>query len=87
MISEDQKHAFKTILGSHYTAKVIAELKVKGVKDSFGKTHSSKMITQVMNGETAHVLIEDAIISAVSNKIKENKRLERKKNNLLKSAS
>lgn len=85
MITEDQKNAFKTILGSHYSRKVIAVLKERGVKDTFGKTHSSKMVVQVMNGETAHVLIEDAIMYAVENQLRENKKIARKRNKLLKS--
>tara|TARA_R110002096_G_scaffold432559_1_gene649616 strand:- start:7810 stop:8073 length:264 start_codon:yes stop_codon:yes gene_type:complete len=85
MITEDQKKAFKEVLGSHYTAKVRAILKEQGVKDTFGKTHSARMITQVFNGETAHVLIEDAIVTAVEQQLQENKKIERKKQKLINS--
>lgn len=86
MITEDQKISFKKVLGNHYSKKVRAVLVKEGIKDNSGKTHSSKMIVQVMNGETSHILIEDAIIKAVEHQQKENKKLERKKNRLLKSA-
>lgn len=85
MITETQKRKFKKVLGSHYTAKVKAVLKEKGVTDSFGKTHSSKMITNVFNNETTHVLIEDAILEAVKIQNKANKSKERKKAKLLKT--
>ena len=85
MITEDQKKAFKEILGNHYTAKVISVLKKEGVKDTSGKTHSAKMITQVFNGETPHVLIEDAIIKAVQVQVAKNQRAERKKERLMNS--
>jgi hypothetical protein len=86
MITEDQKKKFKQTLGHHYTSKVIAVLEDEGVKDSFGKTHSPQMIIQVMNGETSHELIELAILKAVEKQTKENKRIERIKNKILKSA-
>lgn len=86
MITEDQKIAFKEVLGSHYSKKVQLVLIEKGVTDNSGKTHSNKMIIQVMNGETGHFLIEEAIITAVENQVKENKKLKRKKEKILKSA-
>lgn len=85
MITEEQKTAFKQVLGHHYTAKVKAVLKAKGVKDTSGKTHSSKMITQVFNNETTHVLIEDAILEAVVIENRKAKIKERRKAKLLKS--
>lgn len=86
MITEDQKKAFKEVLGSHYSKKVQSVLVEKGITDNSGKTHSNKMIIQVMNGETGHYLIEDAIITAVENQVKANQKLKRKKEKLLKSA-
>jgi hypothetical protein len=87
MISEDQKKAFKTILGSHYTSKVQQVLEAEGVRDTFGKTHSRRMITQVFNGETSHFLIEDAIIKCVDTIKKEKRKQDSKKKNLLKNIS
>jgi hypothetical protein len=84
MILEDQTKAFKTILGHHYTSKVQEVLKKEGVKDNSGKTHSRKMITQVFNGETSHVLIEDAIIKCVAAIKKQKKKQDSKKQHLLK---
>jgi hypothetical protein len=87
MILEDQTKAFKAILGSHYTSKVQEVLEKEGVKDTSGKTHSRKMITQVFNGETSHALIEDAIVKCVASINKLKIKQDSKKKNLLKTIS
>lgn len=85
MISKDQKNAFKKILGSHYTKKVQLVLEEERITDSTGKTHSRRMITQVFNGETSHILIEAAIIKCVEVLKKEKAKQETKKKKLIKS--
>lgn len=77
MISEDNKIAYKKILGGAYSNKVKEQLELKGVKDSSGKTHSNIMIRQVMNGECAHALIEDAILDAVEHQLNINERVKK----------
>lgn len=83
MITTEQKEAFKKVLGNRYTAKVKIVLKQKKIKNRNGKAHSSAMITNVINGEFSHAIIEDAIIEAVEFELKENKKAERKKEKLL----
>ena len=85
MITEDQKTAYKKVLGHRYTAKVRETLKGEGVTDNSGKTHSSKMITQVFNGETSHALIEDAILKTVKEILAIQKKDKARRKKLLKS--
>lgn len=87
MIHSKEKSAFKKILGAHYTAKVIAVLEEKNIKNALGETHSADQIRNVFNGLEEHQILEEAILETVAIERKRIKEYNRKKKQLLKSAS
>lgn len=85
MITNEQRDAFKKVLGNRYSPKVKSILKENSVKDSSGKIYSDQMIRNVFNGVCSNDGIENAIMEAVKIQLSENKQNERKKKKLVDS--
>jgi len=81
MITDIQKEEIKALIGHRYVSIVQDELNSKAEFDSKGKTYSTAMITNVMNGKP-NAVIEDAIYRVVAQK----KALNKKREEILKSA-
>lgn len=79
MISDEQREIIKPVLGNRFS-KEVKELLESGGK----KAYSAGFISNVLNGNYENEEIEGALIELYDKRLKEKKKLDRKKKNLLK---
>lgn len=65
MITKREKKNIIKVLGTNYSSGIQAHLKSEGITGRNNNTHTLGFIRKVMNGETGHSVIEDAIINYV----------------------
>lgn len=61
MITAKESKKLKELLRNNYTADVLQTLRIKNITNNRGKEYSRSMVTNVLNGETEHKGIEDAL--------------------------
>ncbi|WP_233890325.1 hypothetical protein [Tenacibaculum piscium] len=75
MISTADKEKIQNVIGFRYVKPIQEHLNNQGCLNKDGKPHSSRMVTNVMNG-VPHAIIEKAIYEVVAIKKEEIKRRE-----------
>ncbi|MGB5942082.1 MAG: hypothetical protein WBG71_04320 [Leeuwenhoekiella sp.] len=61
MITTTEKENLKKTLGANYTAKILAVLKERNIKNSQGKDYSAGSVRNILNGQQENVQVENVI--------------------------